>query len=34
MNPLGVRRPDCTVSNNKFSSVNLNELGMKAREKH
>ena len=23
---------DCTVSNNKFSSVTLNELAMKARE--
>ena len=24
--------PDCTVSNNKFSSVTLNELATKARE--
>ena len=24
--------PDCTVSNNKFSSVALNELAMKAKE--
>ena len=25
--------PDCTVSNTKFSSVTLNELAMKARER-
>ena len=25
--------PDCTVSNTKFSSVNLNELAVKARER-
>ena len=25
--------PDCTVSNTKFSSVTLNELAMKAKEK-
>ena len=27
-----VHGPDCTVSNDKFSSVTLNELAMKARE--
>ena len=25
--------PDCTVSNTKFSSVTLNELAIKARER-
>ena len=25
--------PDCTVSNNKFSSVTLNELAMKVRDR-